>query len=97
MGVSGQAKPLPVSVRGGSAFWPASYRCLGEATTSLAIILGVQSWLMACALAETEAIADTMQPARTAWILWRFIINSLRYEPGRCAKVAGPLREGKDA
>src|SRR5580700_4260208 len=97
MGVSGQAKKALLSVTGGSAFWPASYRCFGEATISLAVILGAQSWLMACALAETEAIAAMMQPARTAWILWRFIINSLRYEPGRCAKVAGPLREGKDA
>ena len=30
-----------------------------------------------------------MQPARTAWVLWRFIVNCLRYEPGRRVKVAG--------
>jgi hypothetical protein len=77
IGVSGQAKPVPVSVRGGSAFWPASYRCFGETTISLAVTLGVQSLLMACALAETEAVAATMQPARTAWVLRRFIITLL--------------------
>src|SRR5579863_3791051 len=33
MGVSGQAKPLLVSVIGGSALLPAASRCAGDATT----------------------------------------------------------------
>jgi hypothetical protein len=57
--------------------------------------LGRAKLAMACALAETGALAAMMQPARTAWVLWRFIINSLRYEPGRRVKVAGRYRRAK--
>src|SRR5580700_401023 len=82
-----------MSVSGGSAFWPASYRCLGETTISLTVTLGVQSWLMVCASAETEAAAVMRHAARMAKILWRIILGPCGYEPGRRVKVADRRQE----
>src|SRR5215469_4429750 len=73
MGVSGQAKKLFMSVTGGSARSPALSRCSGEMTSSLAIILGVQTRLMVCALAEMEAAGMMRQTARMEKRVWRVI------------------------
>jgi hypothetical protein len=90
-------------VSGGSALWPASYRCFGEATTTLAVTLGVHRWAMTCVSAETDAAA-VMRQAIMAWVFWR-IMNTLsgkrtlRQNKG-CVdypKYANPLLQNKRA